>query len=290
MLSQRLANLEESATLALNAKVKALQASGQTVYNLTAGEPDCDTPAYIQKSVAKALDQNKYTPTAGLPALRYAIANSARGFYTAKWITEDNIVVTAGAKPALFAIFQVLLDPGDEVIIPSPSWVSYKRQVELAGGAVVEVPLRKNFDLDAKAIAKKISPRTKIVLINSPHNPTGLVFSAREIAKLARVVKDKPIFVLSDDIYARLVYGDDYSPITTQPFNKDRLVIINGFSKSQALTGWRIGYLIAPPAVATAVAQLLSHTFGNAPLPSQNAALSALAGGDQPPMLKDLTR
>lgn len=290
MLSKRLANLEESVTLALNAKVKGLQASGQTVYNLTAGEPDCDTPVYIQKAVAKALDQNKYTPSAGLPALRDAIALSAQVFYAAKWIKEKNIVVTAGAKPALFASFQALLDPGDEVIIPTPSWVSYRHQVELAGGAVVEVPLKSDFDLDAKAMAQKIGPRTKIILINSPHNPTGSVFSVNEIAKLARAVKDKPIFVLSDDIYARLVYDHDYCPITTQPFNKDRLVIINGFSKSQALTGWRIGYLIAPPAVATAVTQLLSHVFGNAPLPSQIAALSALERGDKPPMLKDLRR
>lgn len=290
MLSKRLANLEESVTLALNAKVKALQASGQVVYNLTAGEPDQNTPIYIQKDVAKALDQNKYTASAGLPALRSAIASSARDFYGAKWVTAENVVVTAGVKPALFASFQALLDPGDEVIIPTPSWVSYRHLMELAGGVVVEVPLRANFDLDTEAIAKKIRRKTKIILINSPHNPTGAVFSAKEIAKLAKAVKNKPIFILSDDIYARLVYGNDYSPITTHPFNKDWLIIVNGFSKSQALTGWRIGYLIAPPTLATAATQLLSHVFGNAPLPGQIAALSALKRGDQPPMLKDLTR
>lgn len=290
MLSKRLANLEESATLALNAQVKALAASGQTVYNLTAGEPDQDTPHYIQKAVSKTLDQNKYTPTSGIPALKAAIATSAQDFYKANWIKEENIIVTAGAKPALFASFQALLNDGDEVIIPSPSWVSYKHQIELSGGKVATVPLKPDFDLDATKVIIAITKKTKIILINSPNNPTGSVYSSHELTKLAKAIKNKSIFVLSDDIYAKLVYGIAYMPITSFGFNKERLIIINGFSKSQALTGWRIGYLIAPANIASAITQILSHTLGNAPLPSQHAALSALERNDVPPMLKDLTR
>lgn len=290
MLSKRLANLEESTTLALNAQVKALAASRQTVYNLTAGEPDQDTPLYIQKSVSQSLNQNKYTPTAGMPALKTAIVASTQEFYKAKWIEEKNIVVTAGAKPALFAVFQALLDKGDEVIIPTPSWVSYKHQVELSSGKVIAVSLKDNFDLDAKTVIKAITSKTKIILINSPNNPTGAVFSAGELKKLASYLKGKKIFVLSDDIYARLVYGAPFIPLTTLGFDKQCLIIINGFSKSQALTGWRIGYLIANLEVANAITQLLSHTLGNAPVPSQLAALSALEHKDHPPMLKDLNR
>jgi len=273
--------MSESATLALNARAKQLAAEGKTIYNLTAGELASDTPEYIQTAVAKTLELNKYTPVAGLPALRQAIAEEARKFYGLEWIEAGNVIVTGGAKPALYASLLALINPGDEVIVPIPVWVSYNHLIELAGGVVVEVPLTDDFDLDPAAIAAKITPRTKAVLINSPHNPTGAIFSKAALEQLAQALKDSDVTVISDDIYCKLVYEDDFTLVPTCGF--ERIVIINGFSKSQALTGWRIGYVIAELSIAEAVTSLLSHITGNAAVPSQQAALAAMALHDKPP-------
>lgn len=280
-LASRLATLNESATLALNARAKQLAAEGKTIYNLTAGELATDTPEYIQEAVAKTLDKNKYTPVAGLAELRDKIASHAREFYGLDWIQPVNVVVTGGAKPALYATFLALINPGDEVIIPTPAWVSYMDLVELAGGKVVEAPLTATYDLDVGAITSKITDKTKAILITSPHNPTGTVITRSSIEELSAALKGKNITLISDDIYSRLVYEDDFTPVPTAGF--ENLMIINGFSKSQALTGWRIGYLIADKTVADAAIALLSHITGNAALPSQYAALEALEHGDQPP-------
>ncbi len=271
--------MQESATLALNARAKQMAAEGKTVYNLTAGELATDTPHYIQAAVAKELSKNKYTPVAGLPELRQAIAEHTTDFYGLDWIKPENVVVTGGAKPAIYAALLALINPGDEVIVPVPAWVSYIDLIELVGGVVVEVPLTEEYDLDVAIIKAAITPKTKAIIINSPHNPTGAVFSQTSIKELAATTDD--IYVISDDIYATLVFEDDFEPTPKAGFNK--LVIINGFSKSQALTGWRIGYLIADKTVASAATSLLSHITGNAPLPSQYAALEAMKGHDQPP-------
>lgn len=286
-LSQRLSTIKESATLALNAKVKALASAGETVYNLTAGEPDGPTPPYIIEEVSKHLHENKYTPVPGLPQLKKAIAEHCRTFYDAAWIDESSVVVTAGAKPALSAIMQSLLNPGDEVIVPTPAWVSYTYMIELADGVIKPVPLNQDFDLDVDAITAAITDKTKAIIINSPNNPTGKMYSPKRLKELAQALKDKNIYVIADDLYTKLVF-ERFSPITSQGFSKDRLVLVNGFSKSQALTGWRIGYVIASQAVVQALSNILSHTSGNASLPGQYAAISALQQQDVPPMLDEL--
>ncbi len=288
ILADRLAVLEESATLALNARVKQMAAEGKTVYNLTAGELGWDTPDYIQTAVANTLSQNKYTPVAGLPELRQKIAEKSREFYKADWIQPSNVVVTAGAKPALYASLLTVINPGDQVILPAPFWSSHKHMAELCGGKVVTTSLTDNFDLDVNAIAEAITPNTKAIIINSPHNPTGAVFSADSLRKLAEILKGSPITVIADDPYTKLVFTDDFKPITG--FGFDSLVIINGFSKSQALTGWRIGYLLAEDSLAQAAIKLLSHIMGNAAVPSQYAGLSALERGDKPFNFDTLTR
>ena len=286
-MNRRLNNLEESVTLALNAKAKALASSGKEVFNLSAGELDCATPEYIAKAVAARLDENKYTPAAGLPELRQAIADHCAKFYGAPWIKPDHITVTAGAKPGLFGIFQVLLNEGDEVIVPTPAWVSYQQMIEIAGGKMITVPLTKTYDLNVASIKNAITARTKAIVINSPNNPTGSVFSESSLKELATLLNDTEIYLISDDLYSRLVY-EPFKPITSSGIKTERLIIVNGFSKSQALTGWRIGYVIAPSQIADTLQKVLSHTAGNAPLPSQIAAEAALARNDDPPLLPEL--
>ncbi len=281
VLATRMATMNESATLALNARAKQLAVEGKTIYNLTAGELASDTPEYIQAAVAKTLKLNKYTPVAGLPQLRKLIADDARANYRLDWIEPSNVIVTAGAKPALSASFLAILNEGDEVIVPTPSWVSYNHLIELAGGVVVEVPLTEAYDLDPQAIAAKISSRTKAIVINSPHNPTGAIFSKSALNELAELLKGSGVTVISDDMYAKLVYVEDFKLVPTCGF--EQLIIINGFSKSQALTGWRIGYVIAEQPVADAIINLLSHMTGNAAVPSQQAAIAAMERHDTPP-------
>jgi aspartate aminotransferase len=281
VLAERMGGLSESATLALNARAKQMAADGKTIYNLTAGELASDTPGYIQAAVAKTLGLNKYTPVAGLPELRQAIAADARKWYCLDWIGPANVVITGGAKPALYASLLAIINPGDEVIVPVPAWVSYNDLIELAGGVVVPVFLTDEFDLDPAAIEAKLTPRTKAVVINSPHNPTGAVFSKAALDKLAKSLRGSGVTVIADDIYSKLVYEAGFTLVPTCGF--DRVIIINGFSKSQALTGWRVGYVIAPRTVAVAVTGLLSHITGNAAVPSQQAALAAMAAHDQPP-------
>lgn len=289
-LADRTSAMAESATLALNAQVQQLAAQGKAVYNLTAGELDIETPDYIQTHVSKNLHHNKYTPVPGVPQLRQKIASTASHFYGLSWIKPGNVIVTAGAKPALQLALLALVNPGDEVLLPTPAWVSYAKLVELAGGKVIEVPLADNFDLDMVAITGKISARTKAIILNSPHNPTGAVFSMDSLKKLASSLKGSSVTVIADDIYVRLVYEKNFTPVPTVGFEK--IVIVNGFSKSQALTGWRIGYAIADEKIIKAMTSLQSHMLGNAAFPAQNAALAALERGDNPPegVLENLTR
>jgi aspartate aminotransferase len=281
VLADRMGLMDESATLALNARAKQMSADGKTIYNLTAGELNSETPDYIQVAVAKTLSQNKYTPVAGLPKLRQQIAQEAREFYDLAWIQPENVVVTAGAKPALYASMLALVNPGDEVLVPTPAWVSYNHLIKLTGGKAVEVPLTASYDLDPDAIAAAITPRTKAIIINSPHNPTGAIFSAKSLRKVARMLNERGIIVISDDIYVKLVYDDAFVAVPTCGF--ERIVIINGFSKSQALTGWRIGYAIADKVVAGAITSVLSHIVGNAAIQSQQAAIAAMDRHDRPP-------
>jgi aspartate aminotransferase len=277
-----MAAMDESATLALNARAKQMAAEGQTVYNLTAGELATDTPDYIQKAVAQKLHLNKYTPVAGLPELRERIAAHNREFYGLDWIEPANVVVTGGAKPALYATLLALINPGDEVILPVPAWAtSYRPLIELAGGTVVEVPLTEAYDLDPALIKASLTPKTKAIILNSPNNPTGAIFSRSALEEVAAQLREYNIYVIADDIYSKLVFENDFTPVPRAGF--DNLIIINGFSKSQALTGWRIGYLIADQALAEAATALLSHITGNASVPGQQAGLAAMEREDRPP-------
>ncbi len=280
-LAKRTNAITASATLALNARAKQLASTGHTVYNLTAGELSIETPPYIRSAVATKLNQNKYSPVNGLPELRQAIANHARKFYGLNWIEPENVVVTGGAKPAIYAALLSLIDPGDEVIVPTPAWVSYIDLISLAGGRTVNPPLTEKYDLDVNAIKAAVTAKTKAIIINSPHNPTGAVFSKSAIDQLAKALRHTEITLISDDIYTRLIFSQKIALAASANFKST--VIINGFSKSQALTGWRIGYLIANQAISATATSLLSHITGNAPLPSQYAALAALSRGDQPP-------
>lgn len=287
MLSRRVANLQESATLALNARVKRLMVEGKPVFNLTAGELDGSTPPFIRKAVAARLELNKYTPTAGLPNLRQAIADYESRRLKLRF-AADNVVVTAGAKTGLFALLQVLLNHGDEVILPTPAWVSYAHMINLADGRAIKAPLGPDNDLDPQAIIAKVSIRTKAIIINSPHNPTGAVFSKAALTKLAKALRGKQIMVISDDIYATLTYDREFVSSAEAGLAPKQLIVVSGFSKSQMLTGWRIGYVVAPEPITAALNSFLSHAVGNAPLPSQLAAEAALTKGNRPSMLKTL--
>jgi aspartate aminotransferase len=281
VLADRIAALQESATMALNARAKQLASEGKTVYNLTAGELAADTPEYIKSAVSKKLHHNKYTPAAGLHELREAIAEESREFYGLDWIKTANVVVTAASKPALYAALLALVNKGDEVIVPIPAWVTYMELVKLVGGTVVPVPLTDSFDIDPEAVLAKVTPRTKAIIVNSPNNPTGAVFSKSALTKLAEGLKGKDITVISDDMYSKLVFDDDFTPVPNIGF--EHIVIANGFSKSQALTGWRIGYALAPEPVAKAMSDLLGHVTGNASVTSQHAALRIMEDNNTVP-------
>lgn len=280
-ISLRMGGLRESATLELNARAKQLAKDGKNIYNLTAGELASDTPLDIQEHVTKVLDQNKYTPVAGLPELRQLIADHYQAMSGQTWIKASNVVVTAGAKPAEYAVLMALIDPGDEIIVISPYWGSYKNMIELAGGKVKEVPANADFQLDIDAISKAINSRTKGIIVNSPNNPTGATYPKDDLLKLKQVLDSTNLIFITDEIYCTLIYGKDYC--LPSSLNFKNTIIINGFSKSQALTGWRIGYLIAPDEVAAAATNILSHINGNAPLPSQHAGITAMQNDDRPP-------
>jgi aspartate aminotransferase len=285
-LSSRLNTIEESATLALDTKAKELAAAGNKIYNFTAGEPSTDTPEYIKEYVAGKLDQNHYTPVPGMPELRAAIADHATEFYSAGWIKPENVLIAAGGKPGLYLSLLSILNPGDEVILPTPAWVSYKYIIELAGGTVVEARLDDNFDLDIANIEAAITDKTKVIIINSPNNPTGSIYSPDSLQKLSGLLAGTDIAVLADDMYTKLVFDENFEPVTK--FDFKNLVISSGFSKSQALTGWRIGYVIADDGLIKAMAKLQSHLLGNVSNLSQYAAIAGLEHNDEPPMYDEL--
>lgn len=279
--------LTASPTLALNSHAKKLALEGKKIYNLTAGEPNWSTPDYVSEKVAQHLHENKYTDTAGMLELREAIAAYVKEHYRCEWVEASNVVVTPGAKPALYTALLTILRPGDEAIVPAPYWVSYRQLIELCGATFVPVETTDSYGISPQAIADAITDRTKCLILNSPNNPTGAVYAKSDLEAVAEIVKDKSIYVLSDDIYMRLAYTET-TPITMCRFDSERLIIVNGFSKSQALTGWRVGYVVAGDEVAGSISNLTSHVLGNTAVPSQYAAIAALEKGDHPPMLQNL--
>jgi aspartate aminotransferase len=284
-VSQTVAAIAESPTLAIDARAKALKAAGENVIGFGAGEPDFPTPEHIVEAAARAATiptMHKYTPAAGLPDLRAAIA--AKTMRDSGYdVPADHVLVTNGGKHALFNTFLALLDPGDEVIVPAPYWVSYPEMVRIAGGNVVELPTTEEtgFKVTIDQLEAAVTERTKVLLFVSPSNPTGAVYPPAEVRAIGEWALAKGLWVVTDEIYEHLVYGDArFSSIVVEvPELRDRAIIINGVAKTYAMTGWRVGWMIAPRDVTAAATSLQSHATSNVSNVAQAAALAAVSGG-----------
>ncbi len=286
-LAHRAQALKPSPTLALAAKAKELAASGKDVISLTVGEPDWDTFDRIKKAAIESIEkgQTKYAPSNGTPELREAIASRTNKELGTHY-TASQISVTAGGKMVVFAALQVLCNPADEVLIPSPFWVSYPPMAELAGAVpvIVDCKAESRFKMSADQMASFITPRTKVVILNSPSNPTGEMYSREELAALAEVLKRHPhVAVLSDDIYNRLTLTDDaLAPHLLQvaPELAPRVVVINGASKTFSMTGWRVGWALGDPAIISAMTNYFSQSVSCASPFAQRGILAGLTEGD----------
>jgi len=282
-LSRVIQALEPSATMAMAAKAKELKASGKTVYDLSLGEPDFDTPEHICDAAAEAMraGHTHYTPASGIPELKRAVAEQYEAACGLRY-DPAQVSVANGAKHALHNAFTVLLDPGDEVIVPAPYWVSYAELVKLTGATPVIVPTEQDDDflLTVEQFREALSGRTKMLLLCSPSNPTGTMYAPEQLAELADVAIERDLVVVADEIYDRLVYGDHTfaSFATVRPGLQDRTVIVNGVSKTYAMTGWRIGWTLSPAHVAKAIGSLQSQETSNPSSISQYAALAAITG------------
>jgi aspartate aminotransferase len=286
-LAKRVASLTPSATLAITAKAKELKAAGYDVIGLGAGEPDFNTPQHILDAAVRAMNEGhtKYTPSGGLPALKAEIIKKFARDQGLEYEPAE-VIVCVGAKHALYTLFQVLLDEGDEVIIPTPYWVSYPEQVKLAGGVPVYVEgLEQNdFKITPEQLKQAITPRTKAVIINSPSNPTGMIYTAEELKALGDVCLEHGLLIVSDEIYEKLIYGGakHVSIAELAPELKAQTVIINGVSKSHSMTGWRIGYAAGPKEIIKAMTDLASHSTSNPTSIAQYAAIAAYSGPQEP--------
>jgi len=281
-LSRRAGRLEESVTLAITAKAKAIAASGERVVKFGAGEPDFDTPDHIKKAAKQALDGRvgSYTPVPGTPDLREAVAAMYRD--TGVAAETERVIVSCGAKHSLFNALAVLLDDGDEAILPAPYWVSYPSMIQAAGAKAVIVDTREDgCILTPEKLEAAITDRTKVVVSVSPGNPTGVTHSREQLAAIGEVLKrHESIAVVSDEIYEHLVYGDtEFTPFAVAcPDLADRVITVRGMSKSWAMTGWRIGFATGPGEVVRAMIRFQSHTTSNPAAIAQAASLAALQG------------
>src|SRR6185295_6876343 len=283
-VSARVSAISESATLAVDAKAKALKAAGRPVVGFGAGEPDFPTPpAIVEAAVAACRDPrwHRYTPAAGLPELRAAVAAKTLrdSGYT---VDASQVLVTNGGKHALYNTFATLLDPGDEVLLPTPYWTTYPEVIALAGGVTVPVLAdeRSGYRTTVADLEAACTPRTKVLLFVSPSNPTGAVYAPDLVAEIGRWAAERGLWVVTDEIYEHLVYGDaqHVSMATVVPDLGDRIVVVNGVAKTYAMTGWRVGWLIGPADVVKAATNLQSHTTSNVANVSQAAALAAVRG------------
>jgi aspartate aminotransferase len=282
-LARRLSVIEPSPTLAVSAKAAKLKAAGVDVVSFGAGEPDFDTPSFIKEAAKRALDAGatKYTNVEGTPALRKAVATwigNAHGMT----IDPSEVIVSSGAKQSIYNVAMALLDEGDEVIIPTPAWVSYNDIVKLAGGRPVNVPTKaeENFQVRVEDVAKAITPRTKMILVCSPSNPTGAIYEEATLRGLAKLAVEKDVWLMTDDIYRTLVYGDGkfFQPATMGADVRAHTLIIDGVSKAFAMTGWRVGFTVAPKNVVEAMATIQGQSTTHAAAVSQAAALAAIEG------------
>lgn len=282
-IASRLDPIKPSITLAVTAKAAKLKAAGVDIVSFGAGEPDFDTPDHIKAAAQDSLSKmvGKYTEVGGILPLRTAIAAELSKVHNTP-ISPEQILVSTGAKHSLYNLFMALLDPGDEVLIPAPYWVSYPDMVMLAGGRPVILPTSadENFAVTAQAVADACTPRTRAIILNNPSNPTGAVYSRTQLEALAKVVVEKDILVISDDIYRQLVYGNaQYISIASLSAEvAKRTILVDGVSKTYAMTGWRIGYTAGPQPLIAAMAKIQGQSTSNPTHISQIATLAALTG------------
>ena len=283
-VSKRIAAIAESATLAVDGKAKALKAAGRPVIGFGAGEPDFPTPDYIVNAAieaAKLPANHRYTPTPGLPELRDAIVTKTKRDSNYE-ITADQVLVTNGGKQSVYQSFASVLDPGDEVLLPSPYWTTYPECIKLAGGRPVEVfaDESQNYLVSVTQLEKALTPKTKVLLFCSPSNPTGSVYSPQQVKEIGQWAYQKGLWVITDEIYEHLLYDGAVAPsiCVAVPELADRTIIINGVAKTYAMTGWRVGWMIGPKDLIKAATNLQSHLSSNVSNVSQRAAIAALTG------------
>ena len=283
-VSKRIAAIAESATLAVDGKAKALKAAGRPVIGFGAGEPDFPTPDYIVNAAieaAKLPANHRYTPTPGLPELRDAIVTKTKRDSNYE-ITADQVLVTNGGKQSVYQSFASVLDPGDEVLLPSPYWTTYPECIKLAGGTPVEVfaDESQNYLVSVAQLEKALTPKTKVLLFCSPSNPTGSVYSPQQVKEIGQWAHQKGLWVITDEIYEHLLYDGAVAPsiCVAVPELADRTIIINGVAKTYAMTGWRVGWMIGPKDLIKAATNLQSHLSSNVSNVSQRAAIAALTG------------
>ena len=284
-ISARIGSITESATLAVDAKAKALKAAGRPVIGFGAGEPDFPTPDYIVAAAIEACADpamHRYTPAGGLPALKAAIVTkTARD--SGYVIDANQVLVTNGGKQALYNAFATLLDPGDEVLLPAPYWTTYPESIRLAGGipVVVQTDMAAGYLATIAQLEAALTPATKALVFVSPSNPTGAVYPPEQVAQIGRWAAEQGLWVITDEIYEHLVYGDaEFASMpVVAPEIAERTIVVNGVAKTYAMTGWRVGWMIAPPDLTKAATNLQSHATSNVANVSQRAALAALEGG-----------
>jgi len=277
-LSGRMLNLKESGTLKILDKVKSLQSKGIDVIQLDVGEPDFDTPRNIVEAAHRAMLEGftHYTPSAGIPELRDAVAEKLRSENELD-VRRENVLITPGSKQALFYAVMALVEEGEEVIVPTPAWPSYVEMVTVAGGTVREIPAKDGFSPDIEGIKSAVNERTKLMILNSPNNPTGYVYTKEELGALAEIASDSRIYVLSDEIYEKMLYEGEFRSFGSFPGVDDLVITVNGFSKTYAMTGWRIGYAAGPRDVIAAMNKLQQHSASCPASFVQKAALAALS-------------
>ncbi|MGA3031194.1 MAG: pyridoxal phosphate-dependent aminotransferase [Candidatus Limnocylindrales bacterium] len=280
-LAERMARIGTETAFEAAARARALEATGRSVIHLEIGEPDFDTPANIRDAAKRALDRGAthYTPTVGIPELRAAIAADAtarKGFT----VTPDRVVVVPGGKPVMFFAILALIDEGDEVIYPDPGFPIYESMANYVGGVAVPCPIRQEngFRLDPKELASLVTSRTKLVIINSPANPTGGVSTRADLEQIAAVAREHDLIVLADEIYGRILYDGEFFSIASLPDMAERTIVLDGFSKTYAMTGWRLGYAIVPDALVTPFSRLIVNSVSCTNAATQWAGVEALTG------------
>jgi len=293
--AERMSRLGTETAFEVLAKARALEAKGRSVIHLEIGEPDFDTPVNIRDAAKKAIDEGytHYGPSAGLPAFRQVLA----GEVTTDWgveVAPEQVVVTPGAKPIMFFAILALIDPGDEVIYPDPGFPIYESVIEFVGGKAVPVVLREenDFEMDIDELRGLITPKTRMLIINSPENPTGGVLSKENIAAIADMVRGKNITVLTDEVYHRIIYEGEHHSIFSEPEMASQTILLNGYSKTYAMTGWRLGYGVMPADLAEKIAQLQTNSNSCTCSFTQMAGIEALKGpqGEAEKMVAEFRR